>query len=53
MSKQASHGVTDDEDSDSDGMPPLEDVSEDEYLAPDALTLVARRALSLQANGVD
>jgi hypothetical protein len=45
--------VTDDEDSDTDDMPPLEDVSEEEYLAPDALTLVARRALSLQAKGVD
>ena len=44
--------VTDDEDSDIDDMPPLEDVSE-EYLAPGALTLVARRALSLQAKGVD
>ena len=44
--------VTDDEDSDIDDMPPLEDVSE-EYLAPSALTLVARRALSLQAKGVD
>jgi hypothetical protein len=30
-----------------------EDVFEEEYLAPDALTLVARRALSLQAKGVD
>uniref|UniRef100_A0A2N9H699 Integrase catalytic domain-containing protein n=1 Tax=Fagus sylvatica TaxID=28930 RepID=A0A2N9H699_FAGSY len=36
-----------------DDMPPLEDVFEEEYLAPDALTLVARRALSLQAKGVD
>jgi hypothetical protein len=45
--------VTDDEDSDTDDMPPLENVSEEEYLAPDALTLVARRALSLQAKGVD
>ena len=44
--------VTNDEDSDTDNMPPLEDVSE-EYLAPGALTLVARRALSLQAKGVD
>jgi hypothetical protein len=44
--------VTDDEDSNTDDMSPLEDVSE-EYLAPDALTLVARRALSLQAKGVD
>ena len=44
--------VTDDEDSDIDDMPPLEDVSE-EYLALGALTLVARRALSLQAKGVD
>jgi len=34
-------------------MPPLEDVSEEEYLAPDALTLVARRALRLQEKGVD
>ena len=40
--------VTDDEDSDTDDMPPLEDISEEEYLAPGALTLVARRALSLQ-----
>jgi hypothetical protein len=39
--------VTDDEDSDIDDMPPLENVSEKKYLAPDALTLVARRALSL------
>jgi hypothetical protein len=45
--------VTDCEDSDIDDMPPLEDVFEEEYLAPDALTLVARRALSLQAKGVD
>jgi hypothetical protein len=44
--------VTDCEDSDTDEMPPLEDVFE-EYLAPDALTLVARRALSLQAKGID
>jgi hypothetical protein len=34
-------------------MPPLEDVFEEEYLAPDSLTLVARRALSLQVKGVD
>jgi hypothetical protein len=45
--------VTDCEDSDTGDMPPLEDVFEEEYLAPDALTLVARRALSLQAKGVD
>jgi hypothetical protein len=45
--------VTDCEDSDTDDTPPLEDVFEEEYLAPDALTLVARRALSLQAKGVD
>jgi hypothetical protein len=45
--------VIDCEDSDTDNMPPLEDVFEEEYLAPDALTLVAMRALSLQANGVD
>ncbi|XP_031377624.1 uncharacterized protein LOC116193034, partial [Punica granatum] len=44
--------VTDTEDSDTDDMPPLEDVPEEEYLAPDALTLVARRALSLQTKGV-
>jgi len=43
--------VTDEKDSNTDDMPPLEDVSEEEYLAPDALTLVARRALSLQAKG--
>jgi hypothetical protein len=41
------------EDSNTNDMPPLEDVSEEEYLAPDALTLVARRALSLQAKVVD
>jgi hypothetical protein len=45
--------VTDDEDSDTDDMPPLEDVFEEEYLAPKALTLVARRALNLQAKRVD
>ncbi|PKI67557.1 hypothetical protein CRG98_012141 [Punica granatum] len=45
--------VTDNEDSDTDDMPPLEDVSEEEYLALDALTLVARRALSLQTKGVE
>ncbi|PKI50200.1 hypothetical protein CRG98_029409, partial [Punica granatum] len=39
--------------SDPDDMPPLEDVPEEEYLAPDALTLVARRALSLQIKGVE
>jgi hypothetical protein len=32
--------VTDCEDSDTDDMPPLEDIFEEEYLAPDALTLV-------------
>jgi hypothetical protein len=41
--------VTDCEDSDTDDMPPLEDVFEEVYLAPDALTLVARR----EAKGVD
>ena len=45
--------VTDDEDSNTNNMPPLEDVSKEEYLAPGALTLVARRALSLQEKGVD
>ncbi|PKI60618.1 hypothetical protein CRG98_018968 [Punica granatum] len=45
--------VTDNEDSDTDDMPPLEDISEEEYLAPAALTLVARRALSLQTKGVE
>jgi hypothetical protein len=45
--------VTNCEDSDTCDMPPLEDVFEEEYLAPDALTLVARRALSLQVKGVD
>jgi hypothetical protein len=45
--------VTNCEDSDTDDMPPLEDVFEEKYLASDALTLVARRALSLQAKGVD
>jgi hypothetical protein len=43
--------VTDCEDSDTDDMPPLEDVFEEKYLAPDALTLVARRALSLHNYG--
>jgi hypothetical protein len=43
--------VTDSEESDTDHMPPLEDVSDEEYVAPDALTLVARRALSLQPIG--
>ena len=38
---------TDDED-DLKSMSPLDDASEEEYLAPDALTLVARRSLSLQ-----
>ncbi|PKI58777.1 hypothetical protein CRG98_020836 [Punica granatum] len=41
------------QDSDTDDMPPLEDVSEKEYLAHDALTLVARRALSLQTKEVE
>ncbi|PKI26406.1 hypothetical protein CRG98_048905, partial [Punica granatum] len=45
--------VTDTEDSDTDDMLPLEDVLEEEYLAPDALTLVARRILSLQTKGVE
>ena len=45
--------VTDNEDSDTDDMPPLEDISGEEYSAPDALTLVARRALSLQAKEED
>ncbi|PKI50201.1 hypothetical protein CRG98_029410 [Punica granatum] len=45
--------VTDNEDSDTDDMPPLEDVSEEGYLAPDSLTLVARRALSMQTKGVE
>ncbi|KAA8550040.1 hypothetical protein F0562_001724 [Nyssa sinensis] len=44
-------GEEDDRDSvvafDTDDMPPLEDVSAEEYLAPNALTLVAGRALSL------
>ena len=40
--------MTNNEDSDTDDMPTLEDASEEEYLAPDVLTLVARRVLSLQ-----
>ncbi|PKI62327.1 hypothetical protein CRG98_017328 [Punica granatum] len=40
--------VTDNDDSDTDDMPPLEDVSEEEYLAPDALTLLAMRALKYE-----
>ncbi|XP_057487761.1 uncharacterized protein LOC130773830 [Actinidia eriantha] len=43
---------TDDED-DLKSMSPLEDASEEEYLAPDALTLVARRSLSLQMKNED
>ena len=31
----------------------MEDVPEEEYLAPDALTLVARRALNVHAKEVD
>jgi hypothetical protein len=42
-----------DEEDDLKSMPPLEDASEEEYLAPDALTLVARRALSLQTKNED
>ncbi|XP_057975267.1 uncharacterized protein LOC131162681 [Malania oleifera] len=45
--------VTNNEDSGNDDMPPLKEISKEEYLAPNALTLVARRALSLQAKGVD
>jgi hypothetical protein len=45
--------VNDCEDSDTDDMPPLEDVFEEEYLAPDALTLGERRELSLQVKAVD
>jgi hypothetical protein len=44
---------TDDEEDDLKSMSPLEDASEEEYLAPDALTLVARRALSLQTKNKD
>ena len=36
------------EEEDLKSMSPLEDASEEEYLAPNALMLVARRALSLQ-----
>ncbi|PKI67502.1 hypothetical protein CRG98_012086 [Punica granatum] len=45
--------VADNEDSDTDDIPPLEDVLKEEYLTPDAFTLVARRALSLQTKGVE
>jgi hypothetical protein len=44
---------TDDEEDDLKSMSPLEDASEEEYLAPDALTLVARRVLSLQRKNED
>jgi hypothetical protein len=44
---------TDDEEDDLKSMPPLEDTTEEEYLARDALTLVARRALSLQTKNED
>ena len=45
--------VTDNEESDTEDVPPLEDISREEYSAPDALTLVARRASSLQAKEED
>ncbi|PKI60623.1 hypothetical protein CRG98_018973, partial [Punica granatum] len=38
---------------DPDDMSPLEDGPEEEYLAPNALTLVVRRTLSLQTKGVE
>jgi hypothetical protein len=44
---------TDNEQDDLKSMSPLEDASEEEYLAPDALTLMARRALSLQTTNED
>ena len=44
---------TDDEEDELKSMYPLEDASEEEYLAPGALTLVARRALSLQTKNED
>jgi hypothetical protein len=44
---------TDDEEDDLKSMPTLEDASDEEYLAPDALTLVGRRALSLQMKNED
>ena len=44
---------TDDDEEDLKSMYPLEDASEEEYLAPDALTLMARRALSLQTKNED
>ena len=44
---------TDDEENDLKSMSPLEDASEEEYLAHDALTLVARRALCLQTKNED
>jgi hypothetical protein len=44
---------TDDEEDDLKSMSPLEDASEEEYLAPYALTLVARRVLSLQRKNED
>ncbi|PKI59294.1 hypothetical protein CRG98_020314 [Punica granatum] len=39
--------------SDPDDMPPLKDVPEEEYFAPNALTLVVRIVLSLQTKGVE
>ena len=44
--------MTDDEDSDTDEMPPLEDVYEEEFAVHGDL-LVARRALNMQAKEVD
>ena len=44
---------TDDEEDELKSMYPLEDASKEEYLAPDALMLVARRALSLQTKNED
>ena len=43
----------DDEEEDLKTMSPLEDSSKEEYLAPDALKLVARRELSLQTKNED
>ncbi|XP_031263971.1 uncharacterized protein LOC116122216 [Pistacia vera] len=44
---------TDDKKNDLKFMSPLEDAFKEEYLAPDSLTLVARRALSLQTKNKD
>ncbi|PKI54153.1 hypothetical protein CRG98_025448 [Punica granatum] len=49
--RDSSEIMTDNEDFDTDDMPSLEDISEDEYLAPDALTLVTLVGACMRAFG--